>query len=77
MTEIGWWLAKNRSTRAKTIMPRISAATPMLFRKVSSRTPNELMTVDTTSARIARNDHMFRKPIGLGDEEVDAPQRMT
>ena len=27
--------------------------------------------VDTSRARIDRNDHMFRKPIGLGGEEVD------
>jgi hypothetical protein len=59
-------LAKISSTSAKTIIPRISAATPMLFRKVSSRTPTELIAVDTARARIDRNDHMLRNAIGLG-----------
>jgi len=78
MTEIGWWLAKISSTSAKTIMPRISAATPMLLRKVSSRTPTELISVDTSRARIDRNDHMFRKAIGLGAyRSIDQSDDMT
>ncbi len=46
-------------------MPRISAATPRLFRKVRSRTPKALMIVDTSIAMTARNDHVFRNGMGL------------
>ncbi len=75
MTEIGWWLAKISRTSARTTMPRISAATPRLFRKASSLTPKALITVDTSRAMIARNDHVFRNGTGLAAGEVDPEQR--
>ncbi len=66
MTETGWWLAKTSRTRANTTIPRISAATPMLLRVVSSRTPKALMTVETRSAISARNDQVLKNGIRLG-----------
>ena len=67
MTEIGWWLAKISRTSAKTIMPRISAATPMLFRRVSSRTPTELMSVRHQQGQDRQErPHVQEPQIGLG-----------
>ena len=48
-TDSGWWFAKKSRMSAKTTMPRISAATPMLLTIESSRTPNALISVVITS----------------------------
>ena len=75
MTEIGWWLAKMSRTSARTIMPRISAATPRLFSKASSRTPKALMIVDPSMAMIGEERPGVQERNGAGRRQVDAEQR--
>jgi hypothetical protein len=61
-----WLLAKNSRTSAKTTMPRISVATPMLLRIESRRTPYALMSVVTTSVMSEMNVNIDVRPVGSG-----------
>ena len=61
-----WWFAKNNRMSAKTSIPRISVATPMLLRIATRRTPNALMIVVMTSVKIAMNVNMSLTPSGDG-----------
>ena len=64
-TDGDWWLAKNSRMSAKTTIPRISAATPMLLMIDRSRTPKTLMSVVVSSTASPMND-CYREP-GIGD----------
>ena len=64
-TDGDWWLAKNSRISAKTSMPRISAATPMLLMIASSRTPKTLIE-RRRSARRQADERLHVEP-GTGD----------
>ena len=62
-----WWFAKNSRMRAKKNIPMISVATPMLLRIDSSRTPNALIRVVTTSVARDTNVNIVVIPVGSGE----------
>jgi len=74
-----WWFAKNKRTRAKTSIPRISVPTPMLFRVATSRTPKAFKAVVRTSVvkamKVNMSAHAERGRAGeevlLGHDPVD------
>ena len=61
-----WWLAKNSRMSAKTSIPRISVATPMLLSVATSRTPNALIRVVMIKVVMAMNVNMSLTPSGDG-----------